>query len=86
MVLLPIAAGFGLSSRREALVSLATSVPSLLLSDNEGVSGNEKLMNLSDEELKSIIQSDLKKDFLVSADITREIYDESATFTDEIDR
>ena len=46
---------------------------------------DEKLTNLSNEDLKSIIESDLKNDFLVSADITRAVYDESATFTDEID-
>ena len=81
---------FGLSyfSRRDALASLATSVPTMLISSSSSVllldDGNKKL-NLSDEELKSIIQSDLQKDFLVSADITRDIYDEAATFTDEID-
>jgi len=45
-----------------------------------------KLRNLSDDELKAIVTSDMvSRSFLVSADLTREIYDESATFTDEID-
>lgn len=47
---------------------------------------NEKQLNLSNDDLKQIILSDiLDKSFLVSADITRSVYDESATFTDEID-
>ena len=45
-----------------------------------------KQFNLSDDALKQIILSDLvDKSFLVTADITRSVYDESATFTDEID-
>ena len=36
--------------------------------------------------MKQIILSDVvDKSFLVSADITRSVYDESATFTDEMD-
>jgi hypothetical protein len=47
---------------------------------------SEKQINISDEELKKIILSDIvDKSFLVTADITRSVYDESATFTDEID-
>jgi len=46
----------------------------------------DKQTNLSDADLKRIIVSDMvDKSFLVSADITRSVYDESATFTDEID-
>lgn len=46
----------------------------------------EKLTNISDADLKQIILSDMvDKSFLVTADITRSVYDESATFTDEID-
>ena len=45
-----------------------------------------KTENLSDDEIKRIIKSDVvDKQFLVSADLTREIYDESSMFTDEID-
>mmetsp|Transcript_39932 Transcript_39932/g.58699 ORF Transcript_39932/g.58699 Transcript_39932/m.58699 type:complete len:209 (+) Transcript_39932:53-679(+) len=46
----------------------------------------KKLRNISDEELKRIITADIvEKSFLASADLTREVYDESAIFTDEID-
>lgn len=46
----------------------------------------DKLTNISDNELKQIILSDIvENSFLVTADITRAVYDESATFTDEID-
>eukprot|EP00980_Cylindrotheca_fusiformis_P013462 scaffold3437_cov113-Cylindrotheca_fusiformis.AAC.29 len=45
-----------------------------------------KLTNLSNEDLAKIIAEDVTtKQFLASADLTREIYDESAVFTDEID-
>lgn len=45
-----------------------------------------KLTNLSNEELAKIITEDVvDRQFLASADLTREIYDESAMFTDEID-
>ena len=47
---------------------------------------SDKQTNLSDDDLRRIILSDIvDKSFLVSADITRSVYDESATFTDEID-
>ena len=45
-----------------------------------------KLTGISDAELKRIIASDVaEKQFLVSADLTREVYDEAANFIDEID-
>jgi hypothetical protein len=45
-----------------------------------------KLANLSNEELAKIIMEDVTtRQFLASADLTRQIYDESAKFTDEID-
>lgn len=47
---------------------------------------NEKMTNLSNDELAKIVTRDISDNqFLVSADITRAIYDERATFTDEID-
>lgn len=46
---------------------------------------SDKQTNISNDELKKIILSDMDKSFLVTADITRSVYDESATFTDEID-
>jgi hypothetical protein len=44
-------------------------------------------LNLSNEQLKSIITADvIDRQFLATADLTRDIYDSSsATFTDEID-
>jgi hypothetical protein len=45
-----------------------------------------KLVNLSDAELKEIVRQDVvDHKFLTNGKLTRTIYDESATFTDEID-
>lgn len=45
-----------------------------------------KLLNLSNEELAKMVTKDVEENqFMVCADLTRSIYDESATFTDEID-
>jgi hypothetical protein len=45
-----------------------------------------KQERISEEELKRIITSDVvERSFLVSADLTRDVYEEDATFTDEID-
>ena len=45
-----------------------------------------KRKNISDAELKKIITADIvERSFLVSANLSREVYDESSTFTDEID-
>jgi hypothetical protein len=49
-------------------------------------STDSKLTNLSNEELASKITSDIvEKQFLVTGNLSRELYDEGATFTDEID-
>jgi len=81
--------GATLVDRRDVFRSTASAaglvVTSTVTSPLRSQASDEKLTNLSNEDLKSIIESDLKKDFLVSADITRAVYDESATFTDEID-
>ena len=62
-----------------------TGPPAIAVSDNEN-GGINKRRNLSDGELKKIITSDVvERSFLASADLTRDIYDEGATFTDEID-
>lgn len=72
------------NSRRSFLSSAAVSATILPL--HGAYASEDKQLNLSNEELKKIIISDMvDKSFLVSADITRSIYDESATFTDEID-
>jgi hypothetical protein len=45
-----------------------------------------KLVNLSDADLKEIVRQDVvDHKFLTNGKLTRTIYDESATFTDEID-
>ncbi|KAK1748015.1 hypothetical protein QTG54_001978 [Skeletonema marinoi] len=75
------------NSRRSFLSATAASslLPLRSSADTASVQ-TDKQLNLSNEELKKIVLSDIvDKSFLVSADITRSIYDESATFTDEID-
>ena len=43
-------------------------------------------LNISDEQLKQIVKDDiLKRQFLVTGNLTPEIYKPTATFTDEID-
>lgn len=76
------------NSRRSFLSATAVSASLLPLrssaADTATPAQSDKLLNLSNEELKKIILSDIvDKSFLVSADITRSVYDESATFTDE---
>jgi hypothetical protein len=45
-----------------------------------------KLINLSNAQLKEIITKDiLEKSFLATGQVSREVYDEGAKFTDEID-
>ncbi|KAL3801004.1 hypothetical protein HJC23_002297 [Cyclotella cryptica] len=65
---------------------LSASAATASLFPLRAVASSEKLINISDTDLKKIILSDIvDKSFLVTADITRSVYDESATFTDEID-
>ena len=46
----------------------------------------EKLRNLPPAKMAEIVTADLlERQFLATADLTREIYDEAALFTDEID-
>ena len=73
------------SSRRNFLSTVVTSTA--MLPHGALAEGLEsKQTGLSDDRLKEIITADMvDKSFLVTADITRSIYDESATFTDEID-
>ena len=70
-----------MSSATLALTSAISKRPALAAG---GI--NPKLTGISDDELKRIITKDVvDNQFLVSADITREVYDESANFIDEID-
>ena len=46
----------------------------------------KKQVGISNEELGKIITQDIQENqFMVAADLTRSVYDEAATFTDEID-
>ena len=75
------------SSRRIFLSTVATSTAMLPHRGAlaEGVV-ESKQTGLSNDRLKEIITADMvERSFLVTADITRSVFDESATFTDEID-
>lgn len=85
----------GSFTRRDVLVSQALWGTGFLLSGNtkanaesgiEKMCSSSKLCNLSNEEMAKVITKDIVDgQFMVAADITRAVYDESATFTDEID-
>jgi hypothetical protein len=52
----------------------------------EATMAPSKKERISEEELKRIVTADVvERAFLVSADLTRDIYEENASFTDEID-
>lgn len=74
------------NSRRSFLSATAVTAASASILPLRTYALPDKQTNLSNDDLKQIILSDLvDKSFLVSADITRSVYDESASFTDEID-
>lgn len=74
-----------LQNSRRSFLS-ATAATASILPSMRAYASPDKQTNLSNDELKQIILSDIvDKSFLVSADITRSVYDETATFTDEID-
>jgi hypothetical protein len=53
---------------------------------NDNDNAGRKRTNLSDDELKDIVRADIvQRKFLTNGKLTRSIYDEAATFTDEID-
>lgn len=55
-------------------------------SSNNPSKMTDKLVNLSNDELANRIRADVvDRQFLVTAQISRDLYDESAIFTDEID-
>jgi hypothetical protein len=52
----------------------------------EATMAPSKKERISEEELKRIVTADVvERAFLVSADLTRDIYEDNASFTDEID-
>jgi hypothetical protein len=70
-------------SRRAFGVAIASTATTVLTAGTPAVRAVEKL---SDAEVAKIVQSDLlDRQFLVTGDITRSIYQPTATFTDEID-
>ena len=72
------------SSSGFSAAAVVTGCPLRTLANNELI--KPKLNNISDEDLKNIITADVsERSFLVSADLTREVYDEKSLFTDEID-
>jgi len=75
--------GFG-AALVTCITPAVTGGPLPALADNDVI--KPKLYNISDEKLKNIITADIaERSFLVSADLTREAYDEKSLFTDEID-
>jgi len=79
------------SSRRaffkkaNALV-LTAGVPAAALVIPQQVTATESKLELTDLELKEVVKSDiLLRQFLVTGNLTRNIYKPTATFTDEID-
>lgn len=75
-----------LKTSRRSFLSVTTVGASLIHMPKRTFAAPEKQTNISDNELKQIILADIvNKSFLVTADITRSVYDESAIFTDEID-
>ena len=72
-----------------AATTALTTTPSIAIATTTTTtttSNIKKQTNLSNADIAAIVRSDLvDKQFLCTADLTRSIYDESATFTDEID-
>jgi hypothetical protein len=78
------------TSRSKFLQSAFTTVLSVstasTLSPPLANAADSKLYNLPPSEIAAIVQKDLEENaFLTNGKLTRSIYDESATFTDEID-
>jgi hypothetical protein len=73
------------SSRSQFLKTLVTSTVVATIQPTES-KASDKQYNLSPNEIASIVEEDLvKNSFLTNGKLTRSIYDEKATFTDEID-
>jgi hypothetical protein len=68
-------------------VAAATGAASLIAAPHSASAEvGEKLRNLSPDKIGAIVKADLvERQFLATAAFTREIYDEAALFTDEID-
>ena len=76
--------------RRRFLGAITTALSGTTIAPKEGFAASdekaEKLRGLSNEAIADIVRNDVVKgQFLTNGILTRSIYDESATFTDEID-
>jgi hypothetical protein len=72
-------------SRSQFLKAFLTSTVVATIQPTES-KASDKRFNLSPNEIASIVEEDLvKNSFLTNGKLTRSIYDEKATFTDEID-
>ena len=72
--------------RRLAITSVPLLAGASLWPAAAAPSSEEKLRNLPADELAKIVKADLvQRQFLVTGQLSREIYDETALFTDEID-
>jgi len=75
--------------KKVAAVSCVLAVPMVNehdVANADTTSAAGKMIGISNDKLKEIVTSDMiDRQFLVSAKLTREVYDESALFTDEID-
>jgi len=68
-------------TRRGAAAAIIGLLPALALADASG-----KQLNLPESQFLKIVEEDItKRQALATADFTRSIYGEDATFTDEID-
>ena len=74
-------------ARRMARACVRSGLLPLILAGGVAQAGaSEKLVNLPDAKLLSIVSADItERQALATADFTREIYSEGCTFTDEID-
>ena len=67
-----------------ATIGASTTTP--MVAHAAATTSKEKQIGISNEALAKIITQDVQENqFMVRADLTRSIYDETATFTDEID-
>lgn len=79
--------------RRHFLASLvsagsiaSSSASTLVHSPTPALADDDEKLALSDDELKEVVKEDLlKRQFLVTGNLTPSIYKSAATFTDEID-
>ncbi len=82
---LPTQGGKATTTRSDFLKTILTSVAAGTVLPSASIA-SDKQLNLAPSEIASIVEEDLVKNaFLTNGKLTRSIYDEKATFTDEID-